>query len=38
VVVLSGRNIDMSLHQRLISGEDVRPEDLMLCLLDNDDA
>ncbi len=38
VVVLSGRNIDMSLHQRLIAGEDVRPEDLTPRLRDNDYA
>ena len=30
VAVLSGRNIDMSLHQRVIAGEDVRAEDLTL--------
>jgi threonine dehydratase len=28
VAVLSGRNIDMGLHQRLIAGEEVRPEEL----------
>ena len=28
VAVLSGRNIDMALHQRLIAGEDVRHDDL----------
>lgn len=28
VAVLSGRNIDMALHQRLIAGEDVRPDNL----------
>jgi threonine dehydratase len=38
VVLLDEPEIAAAVSQRLISGEDVRPEDLMLCLLDNDDA
>ena len=35
VAVLSGRNIDMSLHQRVIACADVRLEDRMPSLLDD---
>jgi threonine dehydratase len=35
VAVLSGRNIDMGLHRRLIAGEEVGPDDLTPSLDDD---
>jgi threonine dehydratase len=35
VAVLSGRNIDMGLHRRLIAGEEVRPDELTPSLDDD---
>jgi threonine dehydratase len=37
-VVVSGRNIDMGLHHRLASGEEVGPEDLTPNTLDDTNA
>ena len=37
-VVVSGRNIDMGLHHRLVSGEEAGPADLTSPILDEDNA
>jgi threonine dehydratase len=37
-VVISGRNIDMGLHHRLVSGEEVGPSDLTPLILDEGNA